>query len=96
MLFPSTKCSPFEYPERRGPFARVGALGPSIHLGAQSPFARVFSPLSVCPLAVYGVGETAALPGENHNTAVVDKTVNEYSGQAVVSKDGVPLRELQI
>ena len=47
-------------------------------------------------LAVHGLGETVALPGKDHNVGVVDETVDEGSGKAVVPKDSVPLRELQI
>ena len=69
---------------------------PSAHIGAQSPFALILSTLSVCPLAVQGLGKPVALPRENHNMAVVNKPVNKCRSQAVVAKDGVPLRELQV
>lgn len=40
--------------------------------------------------------QPVAFAGENADVRVVDQTVNEGCGKAVVSKDGVPLRELQI
>ena len=70
--------------------------GPNAHIGAQSPFALILSTLSVCPLAVQGLDKPVAFPRENHNMAVVDKPVNERRSQAVVPKDSVPLRELQV
>ena len=47
-------------------------------------------------LAVHGLGETVALPGEDHDMGVVDQTVNEGGDEAVVAKDGIPLAKLQI
>ena len=47
-------------------------------------------------LPVHGLGETVALPGEDHDMGVVDQAVNEGRGKAVVPKDGIPLAELQI
>ena len=48
------------------------------------------------PLAVHGLGEAVALAGENHDVGMMDKSVNEGSGEAVVAKNSVPLGELQI
>ena len=48
------------------------------------------------PLSVHGLGEAVALPGEDHDMRVVDQAVNEGGSEAVVSKDGIPLAELQI
>ena len=47
-------------------------------------------------LAVHGLGEAVTLPGEDHDMGVVDQTVNEGGGEAVVAKDGIPLAKLQI
>lgn len=48
------------------------------------------------PLPVHGLGEAVALAGEDHDMRMVNEAVNECSGEAVVTKDGVPLRELQV
>ena len=48
------------------------------------------------PLAVYGLREAVALPGEDHDMGVVDEAVNQGCCEPVVAKDGVPLAELQI
>ena len=47
-------------------------------------------------LAVHGLGEAVTLPGEDHDMGVVDQAVNEGRGKAVVTKDGIPLAELQV
>lgn len=47
-------------------------------------------------LVVHGLGEAITLPGEDHDMGVVDQAVNEGCGKAVVTKDGIPLAELQI
>ena len=48
------------------------------------------------PLAVHGLREAVALPGEDHDMGVVDEAVNQGRREPVVAKDGVPLAELQI
>lgn len=48
------------------------------------------------PLAVHGLGEAVALAGEDDDVGVVDEPVNEGRCEAVVTKDGVPLGELQV
>ena len=57
-----------------------------------------YSLLSQCAgsLAVHGLGEPVTLPGEDHDMGVVDQSVNKGFGKAVVTKDGIPLAELQI
>ena len=47
-------------------------------------------------LAMHGLGETVTLPGEDHDMGVVDQSVKEGCGKAVVPKDGIPLAELQV
>lgn len=47
-------------------------------------------------LPVQGLCEPIAFAGEDHNMRMVDETVNESRGKAVVPKDSVPLGELQI
>ena len=47
-------------------------------------------------LAVHGLGEAVALPGEDHDMGVVDQAVNEGRSETVVPKDGIPLAELQV
>ena len=49
-----------------------------------------------CFLAAHGLSQAVALPGENYNVGVVDQPVDESCGKTVVSKNGVPLRKLQI
>ena len=65
-----------------------------------SSFARVLEPQSPCskraPLPVHGLCKPVTFAGEDHNMAVVDQSVNQSCRQPVVSKDGVPLRKLQI
>ena len=58
--------------------------------------AILVSSLDTRPLAVHGLGEAVALPGEDNNMGVVDEPVNEGGSEAVVTEDGVPLTELQI
>ena len=54
------------------------------------------SSLDPGPLAVHGLGEAVALPGENDDVGVMDEPVDEGSGKAIISENGVPLAELQI
>lgn len=54
------------------------------------------SSLDTGPLAVHGLGEAVALPGENDDVGVVDEPVNEGGSESVVAEDGVPLTELQV
>ena len=54
------------------------------------------SSLDTGPLAVHGLGEAVALPGENDDVGVMDEPVNEGGSETVVAKDGVPLTELQV
>ena len=58
----------------------------------------VYSLLSQCisSLAVHGLGEAVTLPGEDHDMGVMDQAVNEGCGETVVTKDGIPLAELQV
>lgn len=51
---------------------------------------------SVSPLPAHRLGEAVTFAGEDHDVGVMDKSVDEGSSEAVVPKDGVPLRELQI
>ena len=48
------------------------------------------------PLAVHGLGEAAALAGEDNDMGAVDEPVNEGGSELVVTEDGVPLTELQV
>lgn len=48
------------------------------------------------PLPVHGLGKAVAFTGEDDNMGVVDEPVNEGRCETVVTKDGVPLRELQV
>ncbi len=52
--------------------------------------------LDTGPLAVHGLGEAVALAGEDDDMGVVDEPVNEGGGEPVISKDGIPLAELQV
>ena len=54
------------------------------------------SSLDTGPLAVHGLGEAVTLPGEDDDMGVVDEPVNEGRREAVVTKNGIPLAELQI
>ena len=54
------------------------------------------SSLNTGPLAVHGLGEAIALPGEDNDMGVMDKPVNEGRREAVVAEDGVPLTKLQV
>ncbi len=54
------------------------------------------SSLDTGPLAVHGLGEAVALPGEDDYMGVMDKPVDEGSCEPVVSEDGIPLAELQV
>ena len=54
------------------------------------------SSLDAGPLAVHGLGEAIALPGEDDDVGVVDEPVNEGRCEAVVAEDSVPLAELQV
>ena len=54
------------------------------------------SSLDAGPLAVHGLGEAVALPGEDDDVGVVDEPVNEGRCEAVVAEDSVPLAELQV
>lgn len=54
------------------------------------------SSLDTGPLAVHGLGEAVTLPGEDDDMGVVDEPVNESRREAVVTKNGIPLAELQI
>ena len=47
-------------------------------------------------LAVHGLGEAVTLTGEDHDMGVVDQPVNQCRCQPVVTKNGIPLGELQI
>ncbi len=58
--------------------------------------AILVSSLDTGPLAVHGLGEPVALPGEDNNMGVVDEPVDEGSCEPVVTEDGVPLAELQV
>lgn len=58
--------------------------------------AILVSSLDTEPLAVHGLGEAVALPGEDNDMGVVDEPVNESRREAVVTEDGVPLAELQV
>src|SRR5699024_2675342 len=60
------------------------------HFGAPSPCSKRTA------LPGHGLRKTVAFTGENHNMAVVDWPVNQSCRQPVVSKDGVPLRKLQV
>ena len=53
-------------------------------------------PQCTSSLAVHGLGETVALTGEDRDMGVVDQAVNEGCGETVVTKDGIPLAELQV
>ena len=55
-----------------------------------------WSTFSVGMLALHGLGQPVALAGEDYNVGMVDQPVNQRCRQAVVAKDSVPLRELQI
>ena len=55
-----------------------------------------WSAFSVGTLALHGLGQPVALAGEDYNVGMVDQPVNQRCRQAVVAKDSVPLRELQI
>ena len=48
------------------------------------------------PLSLHGLSQSVAFSGEDHDVAVVDEPVNQSSGEPIVSKYRVPLRELQI
>ena len=65
-----------------------------------SSFAHLLEPQSPCskraPLPVHGLCKPVTFAGEDHNMAVVDQSVNQSCRQPVVSKDGVPLRKLQV
>ena len=50
--FLGTKCSPFEYPGRRGLLQEWVPWGPNAHFGTQRPIALILSTLRVRPLAV--------------------------------------------
>lgn len=54
------------------------------------------SSLDTGPLAVHGLGEAVALPGENDDVGVMDEPVNEGGSETVVAKDRIPLTELQV
>lgn len=58
--------------------------------------AILVSSLDTGPLAIHGLSEAVALPGEDDDMGVVDEPVNEGRGETVVAKDGVPLAELQV
>lgn len=58
--------------------------------------AILVSSLDTRPLAVHGLCEAVALPGEDNDMGVVDEPVNEGGSEAVVTEDGVPLAELQV
>lgn len=58
--------------------------------------AILVSSLDTGSLAVHGLGEAVALPGEDGDMRVVDKPVNEGGSEPVVTEDGVPLAELQV
>lgn len=58
--------------------------------------AILVSSLDTGPLAVHGLGEAVALAGEDDDMRVVDKPVDEGRREAVVTKNGVPLAELQV
>ena len=47
-------------------------------------------------LAVHGLGEAVTLTGKDHNMGVVDQAVNKGCGETGVTKDGIPLAELQV
>lgn len=48
------------------------------------------------PLPVHGLGKAVAFTGEDDNMGVVDEPVNEGRCETVITKDGVPLGELQV
>ena len=54
------------------------------------------SSLDTGPLAVHGLGEVVALPGEDDDVGVADESVNEGRCETIVAEDGVPLAELQV
>ena len=58
--------------------------------------AILVSSLDTGSLTVHGLGEAAALAGEDNDMGVVDEPVNEGGSELVVTEDGVPLAELQV
>jgi len=56
----------------------------------------IWSTFSAGTLALHGLGKPVALAGKDHNMRMVDQPVNQRCRQAIVAKDSVPLRELQI
>ena len=58
--------------------------------------AILVSSLDTGPLAVHGLCEAIALPGEDDDVGVVDEPVNEGRCETIVTEDGVPLTELQV
>ena len=52
--------------------------------------------LDTGPLAVHGLGEAVTFAGEDHDMGMMDESINEGGCQAVIAKDSVPLRELQV
>ena len=57
-----------------------------------------YSLLSQSPgsLAVHGLDETVTLPGKDHDMGAVEQAVNEGCCETVVTKDSIPLAELQV
>ena len=58
--------------------------------------AILVSSLDTGPLTVHGLSEAVTLPGEDDDVGVMDEPVNEGRCETVVTKDGVPLAELQV
>ena len=58
--------------------------------------AILVSSLDTGPLAVHGLCEAIALPGEDDDVGVVDEPVNEGRCETIVTEGGVPLTELQV
>ena len=56
----------------------------------------LLSPHCAGPLSIHRLGEPVAFAGENHDMRMVNEAVDKGSGEAVIAKDSVPLRELQV
>lgn len=58
--------------------------------------AILVSSLDTGPLPVHGLSEAVTLPREDEDVGVVYEPVNEGCCQAVITKDSIPLTELQV